>query len=137
MLLSRGIYRKRCPENILQVYRRTAMPKCGFNKVAKQLYWNHTRHGCSPVNLLHISRATFYKSIYGGLLVNWCCQQNTRETYCFCSQKELIYLSSTLVKFRISSLHQIQSQSPEDVLSKRYSGKFHKIQKIKELYRNK
>ena len=26
---------------MLQVYRRTSIPKCGFNKVAKQLYWNH------------------------------------------------------------------------------------------------
>ena len=25
-----------------QIYRRTPMPKCDFNKVAKQLYWNHT-----------------------------------------------------------------------------------------------
>ena len=25
-----------------QIYRRTPMPKCNFNKVAKQLYWNHT-----------------------------------------------------------------------------------------------
>ena len=24
-----------------QIYRRTPMPKCDFNKVAKQLYWNH------------------------------------------------------------------------------------------------
>ena len=25
-----------------QIYRRTTMPKCDFNKVAKQRYWNHT-----------------------------------------------------------------------------------------------
>ena len=25
-----------------QIYRRTPMPKCDFNKVAKQLNWNHT-----------------------------------------------------------------------------------------------
>ena len=25
-----------------QIYRRTPMPKCDFNKVAKQLYWNRT-----------------------------------------------------------------------------------------------
>ena len=25
-----------------QIYRRATMPKCDFNKVAKQLYWNHT-----------------------------------------------------------------------------------------------
>ena len=25
-----------------QIYRRTPMPKCDFNKVALQVYWNHT-----------------------------------------------------------------------------------------------
>ena len=33
-----------------QIYRRTTMPKCDFNK---------GRHGCSHVNLLHIFRASF------------------------------------------------------------------------------
>ena len=31
----RGILRKRCSENIQQIYRRTPMLKCDFNKVAK------------------------------------------------------------------------------------------------------
>ena len=38
----RGVFKKRCSENMQQIYRRTPMPKCDFNKVAKQLYWNHT-----------------------------------------------------------------------------------------------
>ena len=38
----RGVPRKRCSENMQQIYRRTPMPKCDFNKVAKQLYWNRT-----------------------------------------------------------------------------------------------
>ena len=29
-----GVLRKRCSENIPQIYRRTPMPKCDFNKVA-------------------------------------------------------------------------------------------------------
>ena len=29
-------------KNMQQIYRRTPMPKCDFNKVPKQLYWNHT-----------------------------------------------------------------------------------------------
>ena len=37
---SRGIFIKRCSENMLQIYRRRSMPKCDFNKVALQLYWN-------------------------------------------------------------------------------------------------
>ena len=35
---SRGVPRKRCSENMPQIYRRTPMPKCDFNKVALQLY---------------------------------------------------------------------------------------------------
>ena len=43
---SRGVLRKRCSENMQEIYGRTPMPKCGFNKVAKQL-WN----GCFSVPL--------------------------------------------------------------------------------------
>ena len=32
---SRGVLKKRCTENIRQIYRRTPVPKCDFNKVAK------------------------------------------------------------------------------------------------------
>ena len=39
---SRGVSRKRCSENMQQLYRRTPMPKCDLNKVVLQLYWNHT-----------------------------------------------------------------------------------------------
>ena len=41
------------------------MPKCDFNKVAFEITF---RHGCSPVNLLHIFRTPFYKNTSGGLL---------------------------------------------------------------------
>ena len=34
----RGVPSKRCSENMQQIYRRTSMLKCDFNKVAKQLY---------------------------------------------------------------------------------------------------
>ena len=36
--LTRGVLRKRCSENMQLIYRRTPMPKCDFNKVAKKLY---------------------------------------------------------------------------------------------------
>ena len=39
---SRGVHKKRCSENMQKIYRRTPMPKCNFNKVVLQLYWNHT-----------------------------------------------------------------------------------------------
>ena len=34
---SRGVPRKRCSENMQQIYRRTPTPKCDFNEVAKHL----------------------------------------------------------------------------------------------------
>ena len=63
----RGILSKMCSENMQQIYRKTPMPKCYFNKVALQLYWNHTRHGCSPVNLQRIFRTPFTKNTSGQL----------------------------------------------------------------------
>ena len=36
------VFRKRYSETMQQIYKRMTMPKCGFNKVALQLYWNHT-----------------------------------------------------------------------------------------------
>ena len=52
--LSVGVLIKGSSGNMQQIYRRTLMSKCDFNKVAKQL-----RHGYSPVNLVHIFRAPF------------------------------------------------------------------------------
>ena len=34
----RGVLKKRCSENAQQIYRRTPIPKCDFNKNAKQIY---------------------------------------------------------------------------------------------------
>ena len=34
----KGVLKKKCPENMQQIYRRTPMPKCDFNKVEKQFY---------------------------------------------------------------------------------------------------
>ena len=48
---TKGVLRKSCSENMQQIYRRTPMPKCDFNKV-----WNQLRHRWSPINLLHILR---------------------------------------------------------------------------------
>ena len=35
---SSGVLKKSCSENMHQIYRRTPMPKCYFNKVAMQLF---------------------------------------------------------------------------------------------------
>ena len=45
---SRGVQRKRCSENMQQIYRRTPMAKCNFN-IEIALF-----HGCSAANLLQI-----------------------------------------------------------------------------------
>ena len=34
----KGVLKKRYSKNMLQIYRRTPMPKCNFNKVNLQLY---------------------------------------------------------------------------------------------------
>ena len=71
---SRGVLSKRCSENMQQIYRRTPMPKCDSNKVAKQLYWSNFLeitlwHECSPVNLLHVFRTPFTKNTSEWLLL--------------------------------------------------------------------
>ena len=35
---SRGVLKKKCSENMHQIYRRTPMPRRDFNKVTLQLY---------------------------------------------------------------------------------------------------
>ena len=70
---SRGVLKKRCSENMQQIYRRIPVLKCDFNKVAFQLYWNYTRHECCPVNLLHIVRTSLPKNTSGRLLLEYQC----------------------------------------------------------------
>ena len=65
----RSVPRKKCSENMQQIYKRTPMRKCDFSKVAMQLYWNHTSTWCSPVNLLHIFWITFPKKTSRRLLL--------------------------------------------------------------------
>ena len=48
------------------------MPKYDFNKIALQSHFCFEialRHGCSPVNLLHIFRTPFPKNTSGGRLL--------------------------------------------------------------------
>ena len=54
---SRGVPRKKCSENMHQIYRRRPMPKCDF------------RHWCSPANLMHIFRTPFPRNTSGQLLL--------------------------------------------------------------------
>ena len=55
----------RCSEYMQQIYWRTPMSKCYFNKVAKQLFEIALRHGGSPLNLLYIFKAPFPKNTSG------------------------------------------------------------------------
>ena len=57
---SRIVLSKRCSGNMQQIYRGTCMLKCHFNKL---------KHGCSPVNLLHIFKTLFPKNTSRGLLL--------------------------------------------------------------------
>ena len=63
---SRGVFRKRCFENIQQIYKKTPTAKCDFKKVVLQLYWNHTFGWCSPANLLYILRPLFPRNTSEG-----------------------------------------------------------------------
>ena len=74
----RSVLRKRYSENMQQIHRRTPMPKWNFNKVAKLFYSIKLqsyfieialRHGCSPINVLHIFRRPFPKDTPKGLLL--------------------------------------------------------------------
>ena len=56
---STGVLIKRCSENMQQIYRRTPMPKCDFNKVAKQLYRNHTSAWVFPYKFAAYFQNTF------------------------------------------------------------------------------
>ena len=63
--------RKRCSKNMQQIYPKTPMLKCDFNRVALQrkatLLKPHFGIGIFPVNLLHFFRTPVPKNIPGGL----------------------------------------------------------------------
>ena len=52
--LPRGALRKMCSENMLQIYRRTTMPKCDL-----QLYWNHT-----SARVFSYKFATYFQNVF-------------------------------------------------------------------------
>ena len=63
----RGVPRKSYSENMQQIYGRTPMPKCDFNR--SNFIEITLRDGCSPVNLLHIFRTPFPRDTSGWLLL--------------------------------------------------------------------
>ena len=85
---TRAELKKRCSENMQQIYRRTPMPKCDFNNVVSNFIEISLRHGCSPVNLLHIFSSPFLMNTSGRLLL-----QDASGTY-------MRHLEDTLDVFR-------------------------------------
>ena len=59
---TKGVLKKRCPENMQQIYRKTPMPKCD---------------GCSTVNLRIFSEHPFVVTPLGGCFWNIC--ENKKE----------------------------------------------------------
>ena len=58
---SPAVLRKRCSENMQQIYRRTPMAKCSFTKVAKLLYWNHTTTWVFSCRFAAYFQSTFFQ----------------------------------------------------------------------------
>ena len=61
---ARCVPRKRCSENMQQIYKRTPMPKRDFIEIT-------LRHGRSPVILLHIFRTLFLWTPLAGRFWKW------------------------------------------------------------------
>ena len=72
----KDFFQKRCSENMQQIFRRTPMPKCVFDKLLCNFIEITLRHGCSPVNLLHIFRTPTLGSLLEGLYMRFILVQN-------------------------------------------------------------
>ena len=75
-----GVLRERCSENMQQSYRRTAMPKCDFNKVAKQLCWN-----CTSAWVFSYKFAAYFQNTFSQehlwLAASVICESKSTETF--------------------------------------------------------
>ena len=70
----RSVPRKRSSGNMQQIYRRTPMPNCDFNKVAEQsscraTFWNRTSAWVFSCKFADIFRTPFLKNTSGRLLL--------------------------------------------------------------------
>ena len=77
--LSRCVVRKRCSENMLQIYRRTPWRSVISVKLQNNFIEITLWHGCSPVTLLHIFRTSFPKKTSGRLLLIFVLSMNWRN----------------------------------------------------------
>ena len=64
-----------------QIYRRTPMPKCDF--IENNFIEITLRHGCSPVDLLHIFRTPFPRNTFEWLLLTIfpCCRSSRPRVF--------------------------------------------------------
>ena len=66
---SRGVLKKRYSENMQQIHMRTPMPEYDISiKLLSNFFEITLRHGCFPVNLLHIFRTPLLKNTSWRLL---------------------------------------------------------------------
>ena len=102
-------------KNVLWKYaanlQETPMPKCNFNKVALQLYWNHISAWLSPVNLLHIFRTPFPINTSGRLLlvIIPCIVGRLKNLIQKWSFKVLCFNQQVLILLRIQKAAQFRS----------------------------
>ena len=66
---SRGVLRKRCPENMQQIKGEHPCRSVISIKLQSNFIEITLRHGCSPVNFLHNFRTPFLKKSSGGLVL--------------------------------------------------------------------
>ena len=65
----RGVLKKNCSENMQQIYRKTPIPKCDFNKFAKELYWNRTLAWVFSCRFAAYFQNTFSRNTSGWMLL--------------------------------------------------------------------
>ena len=68
--LLRGCLKKRCSENMQQIYRRTHLPKNDSNKVVLQLHQNCTSTWIFSCKFAAYFRTPFPKNTFGWLFLN-------------------------------------------------------------------
>ena len=65
-----------------QIYRRTPMAKCDFNKVTLQLYWNHTITWVFSCKFATYFQKLFNKNISGWMLLQIASFHRVPQEYC-------------------------------------------------------
>ena len=121
------VLRKNCSENMQPIYRRTPIPMCDFNIVAKWLYWNHTSawvFSCkfavyfqNTFSWEHPGRAASVHSVskyYSSSEGSWKTTDVLLEnflTFLYSCRQLLLFLTCNLVFLVLRSLHRLFSMT--------------------------